>query len=259
MSQVLINLAVNARDAMPSGGTLTLQTANVVVGESDTARLGQLPPGTYVCLSVRDTGAGMTPEVQARLFEPFFTTKAPGEGTGLGLATCYGIVQQHRGAILVASAPGQGTTFEIYLPQAELGEEYLGPAPVYDAVLPRGSEQILVAEDDDSVRRLMVSLLRESGYSVAEAADGEAALQLAQDAATPFDLLLADIVLPRLRGPALASRVGALSPATRVLFTSGHIDDAIVQHGQLAPGVHFLPKPFSAADLLRKVRQVLDG
>jgi two-component system cell cycle sensor histidine kinase/response regulator CckA len=259
MSQVLINLAVNARDAMPSGGTLTLQTVNVVVAEADTARLGQLPPGAYVCLSVRDTGVGIPPDVQARLFEPFFTTKAPGEGTGLGLATCYGIVQQHHGAILVASELGHGTSFEIYLPQAELGDEYLGPAPVYDASLPRGSEHILVAEDDDTVRRLVVSLLREAGYTVSEAADGAAALQLAQDAAQPFDLLLTDIVLPRLRGTALASRVGALSSATRVLFTSGHIDDAIVQHGQLAPGVQFLPKPFSAADLLRKVRQVLDG
>jgi two-component system cell cycle sensor histidine kinase/response regulator CckA len=258
MSQVLVNLAVNARDAMPAGGALTLQTANVVVEDAGTARLGQLPPGPYVCLTVRDTGVGIPPEVLPRLFEPFFTTKAPGEGTGLGLATCYGIVQQHHGAILVTSAPGQGATFEIYLPQAELGDEYLGPAPVYDIAPPRGSERILVAEDDDTVRRLVVSLLREAGYTVREAADGEAALRLVHDD-QPFDLLLADIVLPRLRGPALASRIGALSPATRVLYTSGHVDDAIVQHGQLAPGVQFLPKPFSAADLLRKVRQVLDA
>ena len=219
MSQVLVNLAVNARDAMPAGGTLTMRTSNVVVADGDTARLGQLPPGPYVCLTVRDTGVGIPPEVLPRLFEPFFTTKAPGEGTGLGLATSYGIVQQHHGALLVTSAPGQGATFEIYLPQAEIGDEQLGPAPVHDLAPPRGSERVLVVEDDDTVRRLVVSLLREAGYSVCEAADGEAALQLAQEAAPPFDLLLADIVLPRLRGPALASRVGALSPGTRVLYT----------------------------------------
>jgi two-component system, cell cycle sensor histidine kinase and response regulator CckA len=260
LSQVVINLVVNARDAMPTGGQLTLQTSDADLREDDDGRPAHLAPGRYVELGVRDTGSGMSPEVMERIFEPFFTTKEPGAGTGLGLATCYGIVQQHRGAISVSSSEGTGTIFRVYIPRASDDEELPADGSTESVDVPGGSETILVAEDDDTVRRLVTSVLREAGYDVLEAADGERALEAVRAAdRAPIDLLIADIVMPRMRGTALARHLSVLCPSARVLFISGQIDDEIVQHGQLLPGLSFLPKPFSARDLLRKVRQVLDG
>lgn len=257
LSQVVINLVVNARDAMSNGGELVIKTSAVELRELDPQRPLHLPPGRYACLSVADNGMGMPPEIVAKIFEPFFTTKDAGAGTGLGLATCLGIVQQHRGAIAVASEVGSGTTFTVYIPQLDFAETVLPSLESEPAEL-GGSECVLVAEDDPSVRRLLCTLLRNAGYTVLEAADGEEALARAGEISGDIDLLLADIVMPRLRGTALARRLTAQRPLLRTLFISGQIDDEIVQHGQLLPGIEFLAKPFSRHDLLRKLRQVLD-
>lgn len=259
LSQVVVNLVVNARDAMANSGRLTLQTMRVDFGETDPRRPVHLPPGPYVALIVSDTGCGMPPEVIARIFEPFFTTKESGAGTGLGLATCFGIVQQHGGAITVASEVGRGTTFYVYLPRSSADDAPLAGAPADAPALLDGTETLLVVEDDDTVRRLICAVLRASGYTVIETSNGEQALLHAQQQQLSVDLLIADIVMPGLRGTTLAHQFTALRPATRVLFISGQIDDEIVQHGQLLPGLHFLAKPFSGHDLLRKVRQILDA
>jgi hypothetical protein len=255
LSQIIVNLAVNARDAMPEGGTLILETANVeldgpYVNDHPEARLG-----AHVMLAVSDTGTGMTPEVKARIFEPFFTTKEEGKGTGLGLATVYGIVRQSGGHINLYSEPGRGTTFKIYLPRVdEVGEAL---AAVGDR--PRGgSETVLVVEDDDALREITAELLQEAGYRVILAPDGEEALRECARNGGPPDLVITDVVMPRMTGRALSEQLRALGPRLRVLFMSGYTDAAVLYQGLLEPGTAFLQKPFGPEALLRKVREVLD-
>jgi PAS domain S-box-containing protein len=256
LEQVIINLALNARDAMPGGGTLTIETANVRVRDGiPDGSLGLLP-GAYVKLIVSDTGTGMDEVTKAHIFEPFFTTKHQGEGTGLGLATVYGIVQQSGGSIAVSSAPGQGSTFTIYLPQAEQGAEPQQPAEPAEAS--GGSEVILLVEDEPSVRRLTANLLRGYGYAVLEVSRGQEALDLARVAPRPVDLLLTDVVMPGLSGPELAEQLKAQSAGLRVLYMSGY-SDLGSRHGYALEGAPLLQKPFTPEGLARRVREVLDA
>ncbi|MDQ2996271.1 MAG: PAS domain S-box protein [Chloroflexota bacterium] len=259
IEQIVVNLAVNARDAMPSGGTLTIETGNVQLDHDYAHRHISVSPGRYVMLAISDTGTGMDEETQTQIFEPFFTTKAPGRGTGLGLATCYGIVKQHGGSIWPYSEPGHGSTFKIYLPQIEAPADHFPLRPNADDP-PRGSETVLLAEDEPSVRTLAARVLRAQGYTVVEAENGDAALQLARGwTGAHLDLLLTDVVMPRMSGRTLAGHIQTLFPASAVLFISGYTDNAIVHHNQLDPGIIFLQKPFSPAALARKVREVLDS
>jgi CheY-like chemotaxis protein len=256
LEQVLMNLAVNARDAMPDGGTLTIETRNATIEEGAGESM-QAAPGPYVRLSVRDTGIGMDADTQARIFEPFFTTKAPGRGTGLGLATVYGIVKQSGGFIDVESEPGQGTTFAIYLPAAA-DREVDGTAAAPRATAPVESASILLIEDDGALRRLLVRSLERVGHRVQDAADASAALAiLARDPA--IDLLVTDAVLPGQSGPDLARQAEATHPSLRVLFISGYSDDAILRLGLLNEQEAFLQKPFGPRAFVEKVQQVLRG
>jgi len=257
LEQVLMNLAVNARDAMPTGGKLTIETANVE-HDPDSAREREAAPvRRCVMLAVSDTGIGMDEATKARIFEPFFTTKEPGKGTGLGLATVYGIVQQSGGFIWVYSEPGHGTTFKIYLPQVEapLEGRAVGAAP---GDLPRGTETILLVEDAAAVRAVTRQVLERQGYTVLEAAHGAAALQTAAGHPGPIHLLLTDVVMPVLSGRQLADQLARLRPDAKVLYASGYTDDAVVRHGVLEAGISYLQKPFTADSLARKVREVLD-
>ena len=258
IEQVIMNLAMNARDAMPGGGKLTLETANVTFGPDDLGRHPELKPGGYVMLAISDTGRGMSEGVKARAFEPFFTTKDVGQGTGLGLSTCYGIVKQSGGHINVYSEPGRGTTFKIYLPQ--VASLPLTPvAPLESPELPRGTETILLVEDDPALREMAATLLRRLGYTVLAAANGVEALSLKQQNDTGHvDLLLTDVVMPHMSGRELADRVRALFPQTRILFTSAYTENAIAQQGGLDKGVALLQKPFTPSALARKVREMLD-
>jgi len=256
--QLLINLAVNARDAMPTGGRLMIETEHRAVDRAAARRAGNLSPGDYVCLSVSDTGEGISDEVREHLFEPFYTTKDVGQGTGLGLAACYGIVKQAGGGIVVESAPGEGATFSIYVPclgDAE-ADRALDDASVL-AELPRGTETILLVEDEDSVRRPAARVLSRLGYAVTEAADGLEALRIASEHPEGFDLLVTDVVMPGMSGKQIADRLVSGWPEMRVLFTSGYIDDAIVRHGVDARGLPFLRKPFTPDVLARTVRDLL--
>ncbi|MCB9099816.1 MAG: PAS domain S-box protein [Anaerolineales bacterium] len=258
LEQVIVNLAVNARDAMPEGGQLTIQTTNMTLDET-TAGVDyfQIEPGEYVLLTISDTGIGMSQAIQARIFEPFFTTKERGRGTGLGLATVYGIVKQNEGAIRVISEVGQGTTFKIYWPRA--GETDPHPAPSMDVSdLPTGSETILLVEDDEGVRGLVSRILEMQGYTVLTACDGREALQLAAHYSSKIDLLLTDVVMPGIHGRALAEQLGRKHPHLKVLYISGYSDEEIAHHGVLDSGVAFLQKPFKFSDLTYKLRQVLD-
>ena len=259
IGQVIMNLAVNARDAMPKGGTLTVETGNVELDAEHAARHEGVEPGPHVMVAVTDSGIGMDGQTLARLFEPFFTTKELGKGSGLGLSTAYGIVKQSGGSIVVHSEVGKGTTFKVYLPR-DLS------APVATSARPRtiprrakGDETILVVEDEDALRRLATRLLEKAGYTVLSAADGEQALITCQRHAGKIDLLLTDVVMPRMSGKRLAERLAKLRPALKILYMSGYTDDAIVQHGVLEAGTQFIAKPFSEADLTRKIRAVLDG
>jgi len=258
IEQVVVNLAVNARDAMPEGGKLTLEAINVTLDEAHARQHSGVTPGEYVMLAVSDTGAGMTEEVKAHLFEPFFTTKEVGKGTGLGLATCYGIVKQSGGNIWVHSEPGQGTTFRIYLPRVEEEGEAL-PKRDKKGYLPRGTETVLLVEDEPSVRDVAARTLREQGYTVLEAATGDEALRVASEhGGKTIHLLLTDVVMPQMGGKVLAGRLRANRPDIRVIFFSGYPSEAIAHYGVLDPGTAFLLKPFSPAVLARKAREVLD-
>ena len=258
MEQVLVNLVVNARDAMPAGGTLVLETSNVDLDEAYARTHPGSTAGAHVRLAVSDTGHGMDAATISRVFEPFFTTKPRGKGTGLGLATVHGIVRQSGGHVDVYSEPGHGTTFKIYLPRVEAQEEK--PADDAARVAPHGgSETIVLVEDEDGLRALIREVLEEAGYRVVEAPDPERGLAAVRAEPRGIDLLMTDVILPQMRGNELAERVRAISPRSRVLFMSGYTDEAIGQHAVLAPGSPFLQKPFSLAALLDKVRTVLEG
>jgi signal transduction histidine kinase/CheY-like chemotaxis protein len=257
MEQVIMNLVVNACDAMPGGGNLSIETANIGLEESLDWEHPEPSPGRYVRLTVKDTGCGMSPEVKARIFEPFFTTKGPGSGTGLGLATVYGIVQQSGGHVAVESEPGKGATFNIYLPVVE--EKILpseinpGPIPVSPA-----QEKILVVEDEDLVRGCIVNILRGEGYTVLEASGPEEAICLCEDYEGLIHLLVTDVVMPGMGGGRMAERVTELHPGMKVLYISGYPDDTVVRHGVEETHAPFLQKPFAPDTLACKVREVLD-
>jgi CheY-like chemotaxis protein len=257
IEQVVVNLAVNARDAMPNGGCLTVETANTVLDEESVAERVEMQPGEYVLLAVKDTGVGMSDEVRSHIFEPFFTTKEMGRGTGLGLSTVFGIVKQSSGDIWVESEEGRGSLFKIYLPRADQTET--SPAKI-DAKkkAPLGSETILLVEDNTQVRELARRVLQRQGYTLLEAKDGEEALRLAGDYSAPIHLLLTDVVMPGMSGTALAEQLAKTHPELKTLYMSGYTDEAIAHHGVLAPDVEFLSKPFSPLDLARKIRAVLD-
>jgi signal transduction histidine kinase len=258
VGQVLMNLAVNARDAMPDGGKLAIATGNATLDEDYARAHPGAIPGDYVMLSVSDTGTGMTAGVKARLFEAFFTTKPKGQGTGLGLATCQTIVQQSGGYIAVESEPGKGAAFKIFFPRVE---EPLASAsrPSRTGPLPGGTETVLVVEDDPSVRHLACGILEAHGYQVLQAPNGQDALHRARDhKGPPIRLAVSDVIMPLMGGKVMAEWLKTTHPDMKILFTSGYTDDAMNRQGALGPGVAFLPKPYTPASLLRKVREMLD-
>jgi CheY-like chemotaxis protein len=257
IEQVVMNLVVNARDAMPMGGMLTLETRNIQLDEAYARVHLETSPGPFVLLSVTDTGQGMDKQTQSRIFEPFFTTKEQGKGTGLGLATVHGIVKQSGGNILVYSELNSGTTFKIYLP-ANIDVSDSPNDPQTQAVKVGGGETILMVEDEAMVRELVQDALRDLGYKVLVAHNGEAALSLVNHYPDPIDLLLTDVIMPRMSGRELAEQLRMLRPDINVLFMSGYTDDAVIRHGLLMAEVAFLHKPFSASELAGKVRLVLD-
>jgi GAF domain-containing protein/ActR/RegA family two-component response regulator len=259
LEQVLMNLTINARDAMPQGGRLTIETAEVDLDEAFVREHPGAATGAHVRLSVIDDGMGMSAEVQARIFEPFFTTKDKGRGTGLGLSMVYGIVKQHGGYIGVRSGEGQGTTFDIYLPSAARTDDGRAEAAPQGSGESRASETILLVEDEADVRELAREILEMRGYTVLEAARGDEALRLCQDTPQPIDLLLTDVVMPQMSGPELARRLLALRPGTKVVYMSGYTDDALGHHGVLDPDIILLQKPFTPETLTQHLRQALDG
>jgi two-component system, cell cycle sensor histidine kinase and response regulator CckA len=256
IDQVILNLCLNARDAMLDGGVLTIETGHVTLGEANTLEMTDVAPGEYVILSVSDTGVGMDAATRSHVFEPFFTTKATGEGTGLGLATVYGIVKQSRGHIYVSSEPQEGTTFTVYLPKAEGAS---AGTPTDETAAPRGRESVLLVDDDAGVRSVSAAILRRHGYSVVEAGNGAEALLLCQADARRFDLLLTDAIMPNLSGRALADRLKMQRPGLRVLFMSGYTEDRILRQRVRDAADAFIQKPFAGSELARRVREVLDA
>jgi CheY-like chemotaxis protein len=258
LEQVIMNLAVNARDAMPTGGVLRLETGVVELDHVEPSAPWPATAGRFAMLAIGDTGMGMDEATRGRIFEPFFTTKESGKGTGLGLAMVYGIVKQNGGFISVTSEPGAGTTFRIYLPVAGDAEENIPPV-VGGAMTPRGSETILIAEDERAVRSVARFILERQGYTVLEAPNGAAALSIASDHEGSIDLLLTDVVMPGMSGRKLAEDLGVIRPSTRVLYMSGYTDDAVVRHGVLTASTAYVQKPFGPEALAAKVREVLDA
>jgi two-component system, cell cycle sensor histidine kinase and response regulator CckA len=258
IEQVLMNLAANARDAMPSGGTLIVETCNVNVNRSSVGPDLNVPPGAYALLAVSDNGHGMDVRTRARIFEPFFTTKPPGKGTGLGLATVYGIVEQSGGHVCVQSEQGMGTTFRIYLPRVNEPVESLAQSATLVA-LQQGHQTILLVDDDVQLRELTRTILAGSGYTVLAAESGEEAERIAELHRGSLDLLLTDVVMPRTSGCEVARRICRERPETRVLYMSGYPGDAIAHHGLLDAGISFLQKPFAPHRLVEKVREVLNA
>ena len=258
LEQVIFNLTVNARDAMPDGGRLTLEASNILRGDPAVNLPSTASGEAYVMLEVADTGAGMDPETQARIFEPFFTTKELNRGTGLGLSTVHGIVSQHGGVVLVDSIVGQGTTFRILLPRAEAAPEIVVPVPAAPTA-PRGTEAVLVVEDDEEVRTLVHEILMASGYAVLESADPAGAKELCVTSTVPVSLLVTDVVMPGMSGPQLAESIKAVCPGMKVLYLSGYTADALRRHGVEGPGSTLLTKPFLPEQLARSVREVLDS
>jgi len=258
LEQVIMNLAINARDAMPEGGTLTVETANATLDDDYASRHVSVIPGDYVMIAVTDTGCGMSEEIKARIFEPFFTTKPAGRGTGLGLSTVYGIVKQSGGNIWLYSEPGKGTTFKIYLPAIEALPEDIGKAAPAE-VTRRGKGTVLLVEDDEQLRRLTHRALAAQGYEVLEADRGRAALDGARRHQGTIELLLTDIVMPDTNGRKLADTLRAARPGLKVLYMSGYPDRAIVNNGMLEPGDAYIAKPFTTEAITRKVRELLEG
>ncbi len=257
LEQIIVNLAVNASDAMPDGGQLTIETANVIIDQDYAAEHLDAQPGEHVLLCVSDTGTGMSEEVRSHIFEPFFTTKEVGKGTGLGLATVFGIVKQSNGHIWVYSEPGHGSDFRVFLPRVTQ------PSPSsfvaqFTTVLPQGMETILLVEDEAMVRELAARVLHQQGYTVLEVANGPEALRLVRGYDHKIDLLLTDVIMPQMNGQMLAEKLKTLRPEIKVLFASGYTHNSIMRRGVLEPGVRFIQKPFSPLDLTRKVREVLD-
>jgi PAS domain S-box-containing protein len=257
IEQVIMNLVVNARDAMPTGGKLTIETANVLVTEENLQALGCRTTGPHVVLSVSDTGIGIDEATQSRIFEPFFTTKARDKGTGLGLSTVFGIVEQSGGCVSVSSQVGHGTTFKIHLP-CEEGATHV-ERPVVIAATSRGTETILLVEDEDQVRTVARGVLVRNGYKVLDARNAGEAMLLCEKHTGPIHLLLSDVVMPQMSGPELATRLSALRPELKILFMSGYTDDSIVRHGILNSDIAFLQKPLTPGSLTRRVRDVLDA
>ena len=255
LEQVLMNLVVNAKDAMSIGGTLTIRTATIVVDESHSPSPTFVRPGNYVVLSVSDTGMGMDKETQSRIFEPFFTTKEKGKGTGLGLSTVYGIVKQSGGYVMVQSEVNRGTTFQIYLPRVEgVAEKHSAPTP---PTALGGSETVLLVEDEESVRQLVRETLAGKGYRVMEAANGESGAAAAAQHTGKIDLVITDVIMPGMGGRELVKQLAQTRPETKVLYLSGYTEDAIVSEGTIESGAAFLQKPFTLQNLARKVREVL--
>jgi len=258
IEQVIMNLAVNARDAMPKGGKLTLETANLELDQAYSREHATVQPGSYVLLAISDTGCGMNAETLSHIFEPFFTTKEQGKGTGLGLSTVYGIVKQSGGYIWPYSELGIGTSFKIYLPRVdEMAEREQAQAQASSGL--GGTETILLVEDEEGVRGLTRQLLQRHGYTVLEAEHGEDALLLCERYSGPIHLVLSDVVLAQMSGRELMQRLAPLRREMKVLYMSGYSDEAIVHHGVLAPGTAFLQKPFTTESLMRKLREVLDS
>jgi two-component system, cell cycle sensor histidine kinase and response regulator CckA len=256
VEQIIMNLVVNARDAMPRGGKVTIETANITFDDHTVLRHVSAKPGEYVMLAVSDTGSGMDRETQQRIFEPFFTTKDVGKGTGLGLSTVYGIVKQSGGYIWVYSEQGMGTMFKVYLPRMDDANEVT--VEKQESIVLRGSETILLVEDEEVVRGLTKNILMQAGYNVLDAKGGEEAIRVCRAHNGPIDLLLTDVVMPEISGKEVADRLVELRPTIRVLYMSGYTDEAIVQHGVLDASVEFIQKPFTWFGLTRKVRDVLN-
>ena len=258
IEQAIVNLVLNARDAMPQGGKLTIETANLDLDAEYARHHLEVQPGPYVMVAVSDTGMGMDEETKSHIFEPFFTTKEQGKGTGLGLSTVYGVVKQSAGFISVCSEPEKGAAFKIYLPRTDNSPEPAA-SPSIRITERRGSETILLVEDEEMVRHIGRRMLQRSGYNVLEASDGPTALSLSQEHKGPIHLLLSDVLMPGMSGPELADRLILQRPDIRICFTSGHTEDAIVHHGFLNSKVAFLQKPFRYDSLAVKVREVLDA